>query len=130
MHVLVPRLRLLVAVLALVLGAGSGLPGIVRALVGAGEHVCTCAAGGDHASCPVCNPGLLEHHRSRAPACERLPCGSGAFAAFAGGEVSILPPAASIPARILERTPLSRAVSRARLDVPLEPATPPPRAAA
>lgn len=129
MRALVPRLRLLVAVLAVVLGAGSGLPGLVGALAGAGDHVCTCGTGGDHAACPVCNPGLAEAPRFGAPAARAVPCGTARFAVFASGEMSTLPLAAKVGARVVSRAAVDRRAAPAHSALSDEPATPPPRAA-
>jgi hypothetical protein len=64
----------IVAVIVTVLGCGRGLPGILHGIVGA-RHECTCASGGTHAACPVCNPSLSRERRSRTPAIDGLPCG-------------------------------------------------------
>jgi hypothetical protein len=116
-----------VAVVALGLAAGGGLPGLVLALAGPATHVCTCASGGDHGTCPVCNPSLGEHRRSSAPAAKGVPCGDPRVAIGAPGELSTLPsPLLGIaPAGVWLRAPR---MQRTDVDqVIAEPATPPPR---
>jgi hypothetical protein len=118
-----------VAVVALALAAGSGLPGLVLALAGPATHVCTCAIGGNHATCPVCNPSLGEQSRARssAPAAQGAPCGDPRVAIGAPGELSTLPsPLVGVaPAGAWVRAPRTQ---RTDIDqVIAEPATPPPR---
>jgi hypothetical protein len=122
--------RLALAILALMLGAGRGLPGLVTALSGTATHVCTCASGGDHASCPVCNAKLSEHRRSHRPAAEGVPCGDPRVAVGTPGESSTLPaPLLAIaPARVWVAAP--RAEKSEIELVFLEPSTPPPRRSA
>ena len=121
------RFRLALAILALMLGAGRGLPGLVAALSGSTTHVCTCASGGDHASCPVCNATLSEPRRSRRPAAEGVPCGDRRVAVGTPGEASTLPAPllAVVPARGWLGAP--RAANVDIEQVILEPSTPPPR---
>jgi len=116
-------------VVAVILGGGNGLPGIVWALSGAGEHVCTCASGGSHASCPVCNHALQERSRSHLPAVDGLPCGDRRIAAGPMGEE------ATIPQALVRLVPAVSGVAAASADPigppdrDLEPVTPPPRSA-
>ncbi len=121
--------RFVIAALVLLLGAGSGLSGLVRALGATSAHVCTCASGGSHASCPVCNQALQAPSRSRAPVVDGLPCGDRRIGTVASTDPVTLP------------TPsvgLSPCV--ARVDMPhlddldpvirfVDPPTPPPRIA-
>jgi hypothetical protein len=131
MRALALRLNLVVVLLVAMLAAGRGLPGLVQAVRGADTHACTCATGGDHASCPVCNPTLREHARSKVPAAQGVPCGADlGMVAIAGGEASTLPAPVAILARPFVRSPAPRLESPAERDVVLEPATPPPRRAA
>lgn len=126
-------LRLVVAALAatlvVALAPGAGLPGLVRALVRAPRHVCTCSTGGTHAACKVCNPSLARQHRSRVPAFEGLPCGDRRVA------VAVAVDPALGPAPLLGAAPpfarlAAPAADRFVLQQPfLEPATPPPRLA-
>ncbi len=121
------RLRIVLAILVAMVGLGRGLPGIVQTLIGPPSHVCTCAAGGDHAACPVCNPTLAEHHRSGEPAADGVPCGDPRVAIGAPGEVSTLPAPQLGLVRIAEWTPAPRPERIIVEDVIPEPATPPPR---
>jgi hypothetical protein len=123
------RFHLVVAILVAMLAAGSGLPGLVRVLSNADAHVCTCASGGAHASCPVCNPSLGEHTRSRGPAVDGVPCGEGRVGVAAPSQPATLPapllgtssPGTLVPAPRAEWIALEEGIS--------EPATPPPRIA-
>ena len=121
------RFRLVLAIVVAMLAAGRGLPGLVTALSGSTTHVCTCASGGDHASCPVCNATANENRRSPRPAAQGVPCGDPRVAVSAPGEVSTL------PAPVLAVAPASAwvgAVRPAKPDIEqiiLEPSTPPPR---
>jgi hypothetical protein len=132
MRALVSHLQIVAAVLVAMLAMGRGLPGIVSAVVDSPSHVCTCASGGDHASCPVCNRSLLEQPASASSHVEAkgVPCGRAhGVGAMADGEVVILPAAAAVVRPLLasgEAIP-SRYVSILQLS--LEPATPPPRVA-
>jgi hypothetical protein len=130
MRAIFSRFQIVIAVLVAMLGAGSGLPGIAHALSNTATHVCTCATGGQHASCPVCNPRLAEHRTSRAPAVEGVPCGDRQVAAAIGSsDVSTLPaPLVGVASPVLWiGAPVARRfiVSEATL----EPAIPPPRTA-
>ena len=129
MRDLVSRLHLIVAIVVTMLAAGNGLPGIERALGDAAAHVCTCANGGDHASCPVCNPTLLEHRRSSHPVADGVPCGSRRLATTASSDVTTLPsPLVGVVSRI-ERGPAPRSRRLFVEQAFLEPAIPPPRSA-
>jgi hypothetical protein len=121
------RLRLALAMLALMLGAGRGLPGLVTALSGATTHVCTCASGGDHASCPVCNASLSEHRRSHRPAARGVPCGDPRVAVGAPGEAGTLPAPLQALAAAREWVAAPRTEKAEVPLVFLEPSTPPPR---
>jgi hypothetical protein len=127
---LVLRLQIVIALLVAMLAAGRGLPGLVQAARGAETHVCTCAAGGDHASCPVCNHALLEQRRSTAPAAQGVPCGPRGVMADAEGDIGTLPPVVASLAPPFARLAAPLAILPAEREVPLEPATPPPRRAA
>jgi hypothetical protein len=117
----------LVAILVAMLASGSGLPGLVRALSGASAHVCTCASGGTHASCPVCSPPSRDHRSSRSPEAEGVPCGGRTVNGIAAGEPSTL----SVPFRGMQVAALRQRIvvseQRHVEDRPPEPATPPPR---
>jgi hypothetical protein len=129
MRAALSRFQIVIAILVAMLGGGSGLSGIVHALDEAASHVCTCANGGDHASCPVCNPVLREHRASSVPALEKVPCGPRGIAIASAGEASTLPPA---PVGITSPFVWLAAPSPQRLiiqEVILESATPPPRIA-
>jgi hypothetical protein len=128
MRALVSHLQVVVAILVAMLALGKGLPGIVSTVHDAHSHVCTCASGGDHASCPVCNRTLVEHRSSR-PAAQGTPCGKGHVGDAASGEVVILPAPAAPVARPLERLEAPAARTVAIRQVSLEPSTPPPRSA-
>jgi hypothetical protein len=116
---------LLVAVLAMMLGCGNGLPGIVRTVVGT-EHVCTCASGGSHSSCPVCNPSLHEA-RSRTPTLEGVPCGEGRFAVGAGPDVAVIPATCAVSVALVSGTYPFPGSSGTPPDQFVQPSTPPPR---
>src|SRR5580704_10164856 len=85
------RLHIVLAILVAMLAAGRGLTGLALALHGPAAHVCSCASGGDHAACPVCNPLLAEHRQSSRPAAQGVPCGDPRLAVGAPGEVTTLP---------------------------------------
>lgn len=122
--------RLLVAVLVAVLTAGAGLGGFVRAFAGTPEHVCTCATGGTHASCPVCNPKLREEKRSAAPAFDGVPCGDGAGAVQTAADPGVLPAPWLAPAPAIERSVTARPLLALHGRLVIEPPTPPPRSTA
>jgi hypothetical protein len=121
------RLRVVLAILIAMVAAGKGLPGIVEALRGVPAHVCTCASGGDHATCPVCNAPLTEDRQSLAPAARGVPCGDPRVAVGVSGEASTLPaPFLGLaPGAVWIRAPRPERVVIE--PVITEPATPPPR---
>jgi hypothetical protein len=134
MHAVVQRLHALAAlasvIVALVLAAGDGLPGLVQALASTDVHVCTCSTGGSHASCPVCSHALgasRSEPRSGLDSFDGVPCGDRRVAAGALGDPAL--PAASfvlLPAG--EQACLGHAVAmRSPPPRHVEPATPPPR---
>jgi hypothetical protein len=138
MRIGLPRLRAVAAAvwaalaltLALMLGGGNGLPGLVRTLADADAHVCTCATGGSHASCPVCNHALQASPRtSGSPSVQGLPCGDRGVAAAAVGELATLPPSLVSVVPVARRLAALTAEGLAPPDRLLEPATPPPRSA-
>jgi hypothetical protein len=102
----------LVAAMVMMLGCGRGLPGIVRTLVGT-EHVCTCASGGSHAACPVCNTSLLREPRSHVRTIEGVPCGEKRLLIEVASDPvlpSALSPMEPAPAsRVLRASPLPAA---------------------
>jgi hypothetical protein len=125
-HRMQPLLGVLLAALMLTLGSGVGLPGLVRAMTTASSHVCTCASGGTHSSCPVCNASL-PNRGSLVLAIEGVPCGERPNALGASCE----PALASVARNLL---PVPFTYSTAWTDglptpdaVFLERATPPPR---
>jgi hypothetical protein len=108
------------------LGCGVGLPGIVSALAPADSHVCTCASGGSHATCPVCNPGAHAHASHRV-ALDGVPCGEKRIAVGDG-----CGPVVAASAPIVMSCPFARlraefGVTPAPADAPAERSTPPPR---
>jgi hypothetical protein len=121
-------IRLVLAALITAMGSGVGLPGWVAALARA-DHVCTCASGGGHSSCPVCNPafGALRA-RSRHTEVRRTPCGEDDRVAFGGaGEFGVLPgPSGTLVARF-ERVGAGRNGVAWPEMAWVEPPTPPPR---
>jgi hypothetical protein len=133
MRSLLPRLHALALaagiVVAVILGGGNGLPGIVWALSGAGEHVCTCASGGSHASCPVCNHALQERSRSHLPSVDGLPCGDRRIAGGPMGEVATLQHARVHLVPAVSGVAAASADPVSLPDRDLEPVTPPPRSA-
>ncbi len=121
----VPVVSLLVAVLAVMLGCGNGLPGIVRTVIGT-EHVCTCASGGSHASCPVCNPSLREG-RPPAPALEGVPCGDGRLATVVAADPAVIPVPCAVVAASVSGIEVPQPVAGAPPEQFVQPSTPPPR---
>lgn len=130
MRTLALRFNLVVVVLVAMLATGRGLPGFVQAARADQTHVCTCATGGDHASCPVCNPALAEQPYSSAPAVRGVPCGGSNVVDLAAGEASTLPRPIFALARPFVRLAVPHLVSPAERDILIEPAIPPPRRAA
>jgi hypothetical protein len=127
MRALVSRVQFVVAILVAMLAAGNSLPGIAHALGDAAAHVCTCASGGDHAACPVCNPKLTEPRRAEHPTVDGVPCGSRRFATAGASEVTTLPsPLVAAAARVV-RLDAPRAQRLVPEQALLEPMTPPPR---
>jgi hypothetical protein len=122
-------LQLVVATLVAVLAAGSGVAGLVSALSGPPAHVCTCASGGSHARCPVCNPSLGHRARCALPLVDGAPCGERSFTPGAGFEpmLAAAPRAAIVPPSV--RVAPQPASPRPYDDVESRPATPPPRGA-
>jgi hypothetical protein len=120
---LVPLIAILIAMLA----AGAGLPGLVRVLSGASSHVCTCASGGTHASCPVCNPAPRDQHRSSRPEAEGPPCGGRGVAVATASEPGALPVhfpgLVTLAVRLRIPWPALPDIE----DPAVEPPTPPPR---
>jgi hypothetical protein len=116
-------------VVALMLGGGSGLPGVVWALSGAGAHVCTCSSGGSHASCPVCSHALQAPSHSHAPSVDGMPCGDRRLAAGPMGEPAMLPPSLVELVPVVDRVAPVPATGVDPPFCPREPATPPPRTA-
>jgi hypothetical protein len=124
----VSLVAVIVAALVVMLGCGSGLPGIVRTLAGVGaDHVCTCVSGGSHASCPVCNPALRHEGRSRAPALEGVPCGEGRLAMEAAVDPAVIPESRVVKPASPTGVDGPHALSVAPDDAFIEPWTPPPR---
>jgi hypothetical protein len=121
------RFQLVVAMVVAMPAAGRGLPGLVEAIRGPATHVCTCASGGDHASCPVCNGALTERRPSPHAVAEGVPCGDSRTALSAPGDVGTLP---AVPGDVAPASVWGRASSPQGItvdDVIPEPTTPPPR---
>ncbi len=121
-------LRIVLAALIVSLGGGAGLPGIVRALTPAHAHVCTCASGGTHASCPVCNHSVHDA-RSRVVEVNGVPCGDGPTAIAGAHDCAFV-------VAQWDRLPIGFVRACATRDVAVaphtpspEPPTPPPRIA-
>jgi hypothetical protein len=121
-------LRFVVVALIAALGSGVGLPGWVAALSLEDNHVCTCASGGGHSSCPVCNPPLGEGHgRSRYVEVRGTPCGEKRVAFSGASEPGVLPAACGALLFGFDRAgPVRDAISTPRMQW-VEPPTPPPR---
>lgn len=120
-------LRLVVAMLIVMLAAGRGLPVLAQMLSGSSSHVCTCASGGSHSACPVCNPSLIEPRQARAPVVHSAPCGEHRSGIEGAGQPSTLPPALVSVGPAVARLPAFRAGAGVVQDAVFEPATPPPR---
>src|SRR5579884_1695727 len=91
MRAWLPLLRMAVALAVAVLACGNGLPGLVGALSESADHVCTCASGGSHASCPVCNRAVLGARPAKRPHADGIPCGDRRAAVGVAGEPGVLP---------------------------------------
>ncbi|HZU82809.1 MAG TPA: hypothetical protein VE987_07830 [Polyangiaceae bacterium] len=117
-----------VAALVVTLGTGAGLPGVVRALTASSGHVCTCATGGSHAACPVCNPSLSAS-RSHELAIDGRPCGGGRLA-VGEGDSGLVPEFGASPRAPFTKATAWRPEARPPTSVPDEPLTPPPRSSA
>jgi hypothetical protein len=120
-------LQLVVAALVAVLAAGSGVAGLVSALSGPPAHVCTCASGGSHARCPVCNPSLGRHQRCAMPLVDGAPCGERSFSVGAGFEPMLAAAACAAIVPPSMRVATRPASPRSYRDVENRPAIPPPR---
>jgi hypothetical protein len=120
-------INVVVAALVAVLALGAGLGGFVHAWGGSAAHVCTCASGGTHATCPVCNPRLHEGLRSSVPAFDGAPCGDPKSALDVALQSGVLPaPWLALPPA-LELSTATLALDSV-VEAPfLEPAIPPPR---
>ena len=121
-------LRIVLVALIAALGSGVGLPGLVTALTQEDNHVCTCASGGGHSSCPVCNPPLGgSHGRSRHVEVRGTPCGEKRVAFGGASEPGVLPAACgALVFRFDCAGRMRDGVSRLRTQW-VEPPTPPPR---
>jgi hypothetical protein len=129
MRTLLVTVRLAAAVVALMLAAGPGLSGLVRTVSGANEHVCTCASGGSHASCPVCSHSLRTRSQSHSkePVADGTPCGDPRIGVVAGREPGAPPPSFALVAPRVTRLAAPRFEQDDLDERFLEPATPPPR---
>ncbi len=124
---LAPWLRVVLAALVLALGSGVGLPGIVRAMAPAQQHVCTCANGGNHDSCPVCNG--TENVRSRHARVSGVPCGERLITFGGAAEPAVVQAPGCVFAAPFERVDSAHDIMRAPDTVFAKPTTPPPRLA-
>jgi hypothetical protein len=113
----------IVAILIAMLTGGSGLAGLVRVLGPAHAHVCTCASGGSHAACPVCNPSLAE-----SPAVDGVPCGGQRSACVVASDPVTLRVTPTVVEPPAVRQSVASTPRRQLEDVSLEPKIPPPRA--
>jgi hypothetical protein len=127
MRPILGRLHIVAALLIAMLGAGRGLPGLVRTLSGSPAHVCTCASGGSHASCPVCNGDLLAGRPGKHVSVDSAPCGQDRVGIDAASQPTTLPAALRDICPAVVRMPPPLTVALAVDDVVREPATPPPR---
>lgn len=123
-----PFVRLVIVALVAMLGAGSGLSGLVRALAPS-EHVCTCVSGGSHASCPVCNPALGRRTHSHSCAIDGVPCGERGGAIQVAGDPAVVAPPPNVGSCPFSRASAPVATRAELLDVSSKPTTPPPRIA-
>jgi hypothetical protein len=119
-------LPFVVAILVTVIGCGPGLLGIVHALATV-DHVCTCAGGGSHASCPVCNPTLNREHRSHVRVFDGAPCGEGRLAVDVATDPALIPDARLASAASVSGIENFPQASGAPPEAFVEPCTPPPR---
>ncbi len=123
-------LAIALAVAAAILAAGRGLPGLTLALQGPDAHVCSCASGADHATCPICNGSLTEPSQSRGPAAHPVPCGDPRVAIGSPADVSTLTSPFAALARPDAWVGVPRREPSDVKQVIAEPSTPPPRPAA
>jgi hypothetical protein len=114
---------------SLMMGAGNGLPGLVQALSGTDGHVCTCASGGSHASCPVCNHATGASTGSRLASAQGVPCGDHRVVAAASCDPGTLPAPFVALAQVVRRVDTPLADEARAPERHVEPATPPPRIA-
>lgn len=121
-------LRIVLVALIVALGSGTGLPGIVRALTPAHGHVCTCAAGGAHTSCPVCNHSVRDK-RSRVVEVNGVPCGDGSIAIAGVYDCAVVVAPWDCPPIRFVRACATRDGAVAPHSPSPEPPTPPPRIA-
>ena len=124
-----PWIRIVLGALVLTIGFGVGLPGIARALAQTRNHVCTCASGGAHASCPVCNHSLASR-RSGVIEVNGVPCGDRPLGIGDARDLAVVrQPCELLVARFVRAS--ARRDGLISLDwVSAEPPTPPPRFAA
>jgi len=121
--------RVLVAMLVVLAPLGLGpATGAIARVLGSVDHTCTCASGGTHASCPVCNPSLRGEGRSRVPALQGTPCGEGRLAVPTTPlPPGVLPGELALEAPALEESLPSPPIARLRPADRDGPPTPPPR---
>ncbi len=116
----------LLAVVVAMLVAGPGLPGIVASLGPGTSHVCTCASGGSHAACPICN-GSLASRRSHRVEARGVPCGERRLAGDTVEAGIVAAPVARLQSAAVMRLPAALFELPPFEDVPFDPSTPPPR---
>lgn len=121
-------LRVVLAALIIAMGCGAGLPGIARALAAARAHVCTCASGGTHASCPVCNRSLGSG-RSRVTEVDGVPCGERPSAIDRACDLAVVREPGDLLVTRFVRLGARRDVLASPHTALSEPPTPPPRSA-
>ena len=126
---LAPWVRVAVAAVVISLVGGAGLPGIVSALAPTSTHVCTCASGGNHRACPICNSslGLAPSRASKHRAVRGVPCGDPRVAIAVPGDLGTLPEPSARLVVGSEPANSARDVMRSPDQAPAETATPPPR---